>query len=112
MIWQSELKLPFGNNVLYLEMADSILAAVQNRQDFDQPYFHPVIRISHDDEGEVRRLFERLYGESGGTLFPNGSFSSDCQIISSPEPFIPSTSAVSSSRKVLAQNSACLKAEA
>ncbi len=66
MIWQSELKLPFGNNVLYLEMADSILAAVQNRQDFDQPYFHPVIRISHDDEGEVRRLFERLYGESGG----------------------------------------------
>ena len=66
MIWQSELRISLGDSVLYLEMADSIPAAMQTWPYPDQPHFNPLINISHDDENEVRLLFERLYGEPEG----------------------------------------------
>lgn len=64
MIWQSELDIRYADSALCMEMADSLLTAMQNSADCGHFFYRPVICIQHDDEDYARSLFEKIYGDS------------------------------------------------
>lgn len=63
MVWQSELCIPYGDGVLCVEMADSLMVAMGRELGFSRLYFNPVIHVSCDDENYARCLFQKLYGD-------------------------------------------------
>ncbi len=62
MVWKSELRIVFGENVLRLRLSDSVLTAMKNDVGFSKPLYHPVVSIAYDEEDYVRGLFGKLYG--------------------------------------------------
>lgn len=64
MVWQSNICIPYADSVLCLEMADSLMAAMQKGiNSFPHFYYNPVICILHDDENYMHSLFRKLYGD-------------------------------------------------
>lgn len=61
MVWQSTLTINLGNNILCLEMSDSILIAMQSEMSFNKLLYNPLICITHNDESYLRNLFSLLY---------------------------------------------------
>lgn len=68
MIWQSRMRIPFGDSVLSLNLSDSVLVAMQNNMDITKPFYKPVICISHDDEDYIRCLFRKIYGDGANPV--------------------------------------------
>ncbi len=75
MVWQSELCIPSAGGVLCMEMADSLMVAMEKNVGFSHLYFNPVVCIFHDDENYVRSLFQKIYGGMGSLeSLQNGSY--------------------------------------
>lgn len=63
MIWKSRLEICIGNYVVSLNLADSLMYAMQNDSRNGINFYRPIICICHSDKGYVWRLFKKLYGE-------------------------------------------------
>lgn len=63
MIWKSRLEICIGDYAVSLNLADSLMYAMQNDNKNGINFYRPIICICHEDERYVREVFEKLYGK-------------------------------------------------
>lgn len=62
VIWKSRLDISIGSQVISLNLADSLMYAMQNDRKNGMNYYRPVICVCHEDEAYVQELFQKLCG--------------------------------------------------